>query len=282
MSDALARTYGVELIGRDRFTLDKASLLRALRRWCPGVEPLDHDEQAGVLAFVHQNHPIQLADARIAAQTFVAASDCTFSPAEVSGALEQTWDFDQAKGVLAGCTSSVLVTDLMSSSLGYRERIDVFQCALRGVLEVVSCAAIHWRPSQRIVAPAAWLELFDAGDAAHVFTAGAVNVRLFNVQGPGRAAGEIVMDTLGLGALGLPDLQCHFTQLNPTAVARVLFNTAWYIFERGDVIADGNTAQGITTDSRWPCHHEDALVGPARVVLDMNPGPPHAAGNRAG
>src|SRR5260221_4035063 len=130
MSDVFAAPYGVEVICEDRTTIVKASLLRSLRKWCPGVEPVDHNEQAGVLGFVHKDHPIQLADARIAAQIFVAVSDGKFSPAAVSGALEQTWDFGQAREELAGCTSSVLVTDLMSRSLEYLERISLVHCAL--------------------------------------------------------------------------------------------------------------------------------------------------------
>jgi hypothetical protein len=88
------------------------------------------------------------------------------------------------------------------------------------------------------------------------------------------------MDTLGLGALGLPDLQCRFCLLEPRAVARALYNTAWYLFTEGDVIQDGHTVEGGAPGSRWRCRHEDSLVGPERVVLDLNPGPPYAAGNR--
>ena len=141
------------------------------------------------------------------------------------------------------------------------------------------CNAIVWQPTARVVDPAAWCAAFDAGDPAQRFFAGAVNVRLFNVQAQER---ESVMDTLGLGALGLPDLQCHFRGLDPQKMARVLYNTAWYVFANGDVIEDGNTVGGISAGSRWKCQHEDSLVGPDRMVLDLDPGAPYAAGNRAG
>ena len=88
------------------------------------------------------------------------------------------------------------------------------------------------------------------------------------------------MDTLGLAALGLPDLQCHFRGLAPEAVAPLLYNTAYYIFEKGDVIDDGHTVEGVTPGERWPCQHEASLVEPRRVVIDLDPGPAHAAGNR--
>ncbi len=60
----------------------------------------------------------------------------------------------------------------------------------------------------------------------------------------------------------------------------MLYNAAYYLFEHGDVIDDGDTIQGIPTDQRWTCQHELALAEPEREVIDINPGPPYAAGNR--
>ena len=88
------------------------------------------------------------------------------------------------------------------------------------------------------------------------------------------------MDTLGLAALGLPDLQCHFRDLIPGEVAALLKNAGYYIFENGDVIENGHTLEGITAGSRWRCQHEESMLKPSRVVLDLDPGPTHAAGNR--
>ena len=59
-----------------------------------------------------------------------------------------------------------------------------------------------------------------------------LNVRLFRVEGG--AQGDMLMDTRGLAALGLPDLQMHFRGLNPGRVAGLLFNYGRYIYENGD------------------------------------------------
>jgi hypothetical protein len=107
---------------------------------------------------------------------------------------------------------------------------------------------------------------------------GALNVRMFNIQGG--APTEVVMDTLGLYAFGLPDIQCHFVQLEPANMAGLLFGLGHYIFEHGDIINDGETVQGLSDSDRWLCQHEVALVGPERDVLDINPGKLYAAGNR--
>ena len=70
------------------------------------------------------------------------------------------------------------------------------------------------------------------------------------------------MDTRGLSEIGLQDLQCHFRNLDPNNVSRVLFNTAVYLFDNGPVIESGNTVAGVEEGSKWECQFENALVAP--------------------
>ena len=84
----------------------------------------------------------------------------------------------------------------------------------------------------------------------------------------------------GLAALGVPDLQCHFTGLVADEMAGLLYSVGYYLFEKGDVIEDGPTREGLAGRG-WVCLHEQALVGPNRLVLDINPGAPYGAGGRA-
>jgi hypothetical protein len=88
------------------------------------------------------------------------------------------------------------------------------------------------------------------------------------------------MDTRGLAEFMLPDLQVHFRELEPTAIAGVLYRSALYVWAEGDIIDDGSTIEGLLPSERWRCRHERALVGPDRTVLDVEPGPPFAAGHR--
>jgi hypothetical protein len=102
-------------------------------------------------------------------------------------------------------------------------------------------------------------------------------VRFYNIEDSG---GEIVMDTLGSGALGLTDLQMHYRDLEPQKVAGLLYDVATYLLEQGDVIDNGHTVQGFLPEDRWQCLHEMSLLEPQRLVLDIDPGPPFAAGQR--
>jgi len=63
-------------------------------------------------------------------------------------------------------------------------------------------------------------------------------------------------------------------------VAHVLYNVGYYVFQQGDIIKDGETVPGVLENDRWRCQHETGLVGPDRVVLDLDPGVSYAAGRR--
>ncbi len=272
-----AQTYGVELLCETPPTPWLQELLGAIQGHCPAAEPLDKSGKGSVLAFVHPDHPVVLKGGTVHAQTCLFPTGKPFQVTDaLSGDLGQSWGFPEAREVVGRCRHSVLVTDLMSSPLDYKERIGLFQGVLAGVLEVVPALAVHWRPTGQFIDPRRYLEAYREGGSSR-FLAGSLNVRFYNIS---NSPGDMMMDTLGLAALGLPDLQCHFRDLEPGRVASLLSNTSYYIFDRGDVIEDGHTVEGLPDGSRWQCQHEVSLLQPPRVVLDLDPGPPHAAGGR--
>ena len=59
----------------------------------------------------------------------------------------------------------------------------------------------------------------------------AMNVRMYQAGGTEQQR-ELLMDTVGLSALGVPDVQCHFTGLDPDTVAQTLLGAAYYIFDQ--------------------------------------------------
>ncbi|MDG3004632.1 DUF4261 domain-containing protein [Paludisphaera mucosa] len=277
-----AQTYGVEILYETPLAIDGEELLRAVRVRRPAAQPLGDLGAGGgevkTLGFVHPDHAVELSGAVIRPQTFLLATDAPLRlTAMMEDHLGQSWSFPDARQAFARRRSSALLTDMMTGSLDYQARIEIFEDVLAAVLQVAPALAIHWWPAGRFVDPAIWLEAYREGGADRLF-AGAMNVRFYKISD---SPGDMLMDTLGLAALGVRDLQCHFRDLDPSEVATLLANTGCYLFDEGDLIADGHTIEGLTPGSRWMCRHEDSILNPARIVLNVDPGPPHTAAGRA-
>jgi hypothetical protein len=155
--------------------------------------------------------------------------------------------------------SVLLVSDL--PGLQSVERLELFQRLVRALITHLPVLAIHWIPSQRIVDPAKYV----LPDPTDPIRQGPVNVRMFRPLGPDE--GTLVMDTLGLSAFALRDLQVQFRVHEPGRVAGWLFEVARHVFARGDFIRDRDTIDGI--GGVWRCHYDASGVAPVRSVIDF-------------
>jgi hypothetical protein len=191
-------------------------------------------------------------------------------------AMDQTWDWPDKEEVVRKCNYKILVSDFLAEELDKNHRIELFNKVLKVLLMHMDCSAIHWVSSLKVVSPETYIAAISGKDSTD-YLYGALNVRLFVVD---QETGEFLMDTMGLAPFGLPDLQCHFKGLNPEDVAGLLINYGYYIFEKGDVIKDGHTIQGLNEEQKWKCIHEYSMAVPQRVVIDLNPGEEFAGGER--
>ncbi len=87
----------------------------------------------------------------------------------------------------------------------------------------------------------------------------------------------MLIDTVGMSTLFLPDLQYHFHDMDPNWVVNHAYNVASYILEHDNPIQDGETIDGVADgqmcrEIQWKCQYEDALIQPPRGVLDINMG----------
>ena len=237
---------------------------------------MPQSEAAGkALLLFHSKHKIQLKDSEISPQTAILASDTAPNADDYSEKVQQSWSCNDASERIAACKTSRLVTEMMARALEPAERIRLFHGVLQAFVEITKPHAIVFGHTQQIVAPEAYLE---SCSTEPINRLGALNVRFFSISNSD--SGDMLMDTRGLDEIGLHDLQCHFHDLDPNDVSRVLLNTALYIFENGPVIESGQTVAGTEPDSQWMCQFEDSLLEPKRQLLDLNPGQSYAAGNR--
>jgi Domain of unknown function (DUF4261) len=180
-------------------------------------------------------------------------------------ALIQTWDWPDAEQAISKTKAVIEITDRSAEALARKNRLHLFHKVVLAVLEASKPLAIHWLPSQRIVDPQRYKEDLEQGG---LLFSSAVNVRMFKIE----QSDERIMDTMGLVALGCPDLQSIFTNLDPAKMGLYLYHLAEYIFERGDVIRDGDSVEGIEANERWRCRKGPSYVPPTRRVIDVIPG----------
>lgn len=282
-----ARVYSVELMYKEQPKLDRDLLYANMERHTGKLDRPESEKQAGLavweanetaekehLHFFHLNYMVPYAEGEMPAQTSLMEIESR-PAADYAAAVQQAWHWHEAEPTVQECKHSLLLVDMMASGLEPKSRLELFTGALRAVLETAPCDAVYFRASDKLVEPRAYLASIEEGESLY----GAMNVRFYNVEGSGSGRHEALMDTVGLAALGIPDVQCHFYDLNPDEVAGILMNIGYYLFNQGDVISDGETI-GFTEDMRWRCEHQYALAAPHRVVIDLNPGEPHYAGRQ--
>jgi len=268
--------YGVELLYPQSPPLDADVLASRVRAFCPQADAADAGGRPPIL-FSHRDHlvPVDLpaaGEASVPARTVVMPTDTVTDVAGLHSALSQTRDWDDAAAALARSSSRVVVTDLLAKDLDPRERLALFERVLLGIIEAARPAAIHWKPAGKLVDPAALLKASGSADF-DALPAAAINVRMFRVKG---SDADLLMDTLGLAALGLPDCQVLFHGMEPGRVAAHLYAVALYTLRYGDFVDDGDAIEGPTRGTEWTARHARSIVDPPRPVVDFHPGGDHA------
>lgn len=247
-------------------------------RIAPQVE-LVHEPGSQAWILLHHDHLVPFEGGEtVPAQTALLVAKESAPIAGYDTARQQCWDFPGVADALRQARHCGLVTDLMCGPLEPAQRLQVIGRTLVAMCEALDVVAIHWQTADRLCDPEVLRK--DGLAAATDPTRGALNVRMFRLKDGERDTGEIVMDTLGMQPFGLPDVQCHYRDLEPGRVAGYLFDLAGYLLERGPVVDSGHTVRGLEDDQLWLCQREQAMVGPEREVVDVQPHLPHAGGQR--
>lgn len=244
--------YSVELLYERDPEIDAARLLGALRARLGSIERI-----AGLsdsLAYVAQDVGVDFEDWRTSAQ-IVVSPPTPYSPGHAASSLEHTWDWPGARAAVAQASRSVIVSDFLARSMSPAARLRLVGEAVRAVVGVAVPLAIDWKPAQKIVDPTS------SGLSAATTP---FNVRYFTFAGE---TGRALMDTRGLDALGLPDVQCSFTGISPSDIASNLYGIAATLVSDGP-IADGHVA-AAKDGRRWICRVGTASVPPVREVLEL-------------
>ena len=269
--------YPIELMARAPIMLDWEALTPTLARRLGPVEIEERTETDR--SYLLLNYPIKF-------QNFSAFAKLNFSFFDrkletkkqseyAEQALRQSSRFAAAEEVYRQCDHSLYMTSMNSELLDYLWRREIIVNGLLALLECTKIDLIHWVPTQQMLAPDRFREHYARPEALINPIIGFLNVRRFNIIA---SNGDMLIDTLGLYALGLRDFQIYFRGLPPDTVAQLMYDLGVSAFENGDVIGDGHTVEGINHE-RWTCQRGQWLIPPQREVINLNPGKPFDRGN---
>ena len=273
VSDAFAETYSVELYMKEKPVIIENKLLENMKKYCGNVELVSNKDNN--ISFAFTDYILEYKNASVPVSIVISLFDEKPQREKIKRSLEQSWGFENRKSI-EECKFTVLVTDIMAIGLEYTKRIELFQKALYAIVELMPCEGINFHLTEQVLSREDYLENNPLNDNYDVLY-GALNVRLFNIEGK---ENEYLMDTLGLSAVGLCDLQCHFKNLDPDEVSNILYSYGYYIFDNLDAAENMKTIEGVNKGEQWTCLHEVSLAEPERVVLDINPGKEFSSANR--
>lgn len=253
-----------KLLFFDKPNLNTDRILSELKLYFTNVDNPSNDK---ALLYFFPDIKIELKDATISAQCTIFVPDDTNSKAEIANeAFQQNWHWADANTTAEKCNYEILVSDFMTRTLDYKIRLDLFMNFLVAVTKATNPQVVYSISSQKLIEPSSLIKSWDGQEKEILF--GIINVRLFNISNSDTK--ELLMDTVGLSLLGLPDFQLRFPDLNESEVAGLLWNYAYYIFEQGDVIESGNTLLGLEPNSKWRCERQISLASPQRVVINVD------------
>lgn len=258
-----AATLTVKLLFENKIVPDFKALQTALKKYHAKFETEGSAEKA--MQYFFHDYLVRYDQSTLPAQCVVfPLQENKEIVKQLEKAYQQVWHWVDAQEQTKNCSYEMVITELMTLPLDYKSRVDCFQKFLRAACHVFKPKAIYFLKSEKVVEASAYLKQMHRSGMLDLYAL--LNVRLFNLP-----EGECFMDSVGLYALGLPDLQIRFKAFNPNDIAPVLYSLAQYIFDNGAVILHGNTVEGNEPESRWECVYAKASMEPKRNVLHINP-----------
>lgn len=269
----------IELLFRKPNSMpDEESMTAAMARHVGAVDCFCHDEKT--VGFTALDHVAEFKDGRCPVQLMVTGCSAFSGDRFDAFLLSQMWDcMDERDRIFEECRYQVVAVDMLAAALPALERANLDMDFLDALAELFpTCEAFYFQNSGKLILGREVREHRIEG--AGRFIRFGVNARFFKVDG----TEDMVVDTVGMSTLFLPDLQYHFHGMDPNWVVNHAYNTAAYILENDSPIKDGETVDGIadgafSRDLQWKCRYEEALIQPVREVLDICMGE-NASGGR--
>lgn len=165
----------------------------------------------------------------------------------------------------------VTAMDVLAGELPLQERIQTELAFLDALTEIYPTCAAFYFPGSRGLVPAERIREKGASYPER-FCECFIKLRLFQQE----ETGEALADTLGMGVFGLPELQYYFREGAAEPILAQMRQMVLQMVQEQTVFLDGDILTGVVKGAdgaewqmQWLCRESEALVPPARRVLDL-------------
>lgn len=245
---------------------------QVIESYCGKSQLVSYDPQ-NVAIFALKEYIAKFKDGEAPSQLIV--TNCTDFDSEsipemVKG---QMWNSSEYKDrIFEECKYKVSAMDMLTAGLEAKQRATVDMAFLKALVELYpECEAVYFHNCGKLFLAEQIRESDD--DPLSEFIRFAVNVRYFFVRQT--EPERMIVDTIGMNTLFMPDLQYYFHTMDPNWVVNHAYDVAIYLLENDCPIKNGETISGISNgdfnpDLKWKCHYQDSILEPIREVLDIH------------
>lgn len=231
------------------------------------IDNIAYEEK--MAGFGVKKYVAEFKDAKASPQLMIMG--CNKFDASKIGVMErsQMWDCDDSEQILNSCKYQVFATDMLAATLHYKERAELDMDFLEALVEMYpQCKAVYFQNSGKLFTAESIREHSIPRESRFIHFA--VNVRFFNIKD----TNDMMVDSLGMNTLYLPDVQYHFHGMDQNWVVNHAYNVLSYIFNNENPIESGDPIDGIVNGAMsrevmWRCQYENALIQPVREVIDI-------------
>ena len=271
--------YLIQMLFKEPVSMpDKGTMTAVMERHIGSAECFSYDEK--MAGFAVQDHIAEFQDGKCPVQLMVMKCDKFKGEGFDAFLMSQMWDCQGDRDrIFRECQYQVVAADMLTAALPTLERANLDANFVEALAELYpTCEAFYFQNCGKLLlAKDVRSNQIKSSDR---FIRFGVNVRFFNIEG----TEDMLIDTVGMSTLFLPDLQYHFHDMDPNWVVNHAYNVASYILEHDNPIEDGETIDGmadgkLNCEIQWKCQYEDALIQPFRGVVDICMGE-YAAGRR--
>ena len=204
---------------------DKEKMTAVMEKHIGSTECFCYDKK--MAGFAAQEHIAEFKDGKCPVQLMVMKCDKFKGKGFDAFLMSQMWDCQEDRErIFRECKYQVVATDMLAAALPALERANLDADFLEALAELYpTCEAFYFQSCGKLfLAEAVRSHQIEGSDR---FIRFGVNVRFFNIEG----TEDMLIDTVGMSTLFLPDLQYHFHDMNPNWVVNHAYNVASYILE---------------------------------------------------